>query len=488
MRGVGGWIAGGAALEALALAPARAEEARVTPAAVRLRPEIEPVVRWIETTPRDAILARAAEELRKGLTYRQLLAGLFLAGIRNIKPRPVGFKFHAVMVVEAAHQLGLDAPQSERLLPLFWALDNFKASQDRDVQEGDWTLGPVDEAAVPGPSKARQAFVEAMDRWDAAAADAAVAGLCRAAGAGEVVEILWPYGIRDWQNIGHKIIFTAHAVRTLHTIGWEHAEPVLRSLVFGLLNGSPGDTTAPYAQSVTLAGKARADWASGKPDPAATTALLETLRQAKPEDAARDAADALGRGVAPEALWDAALLAAGELLMRQPGIVALHAWTASNSLHHAYLASGKDATRLAALFQAFAWIPLYRETARSRGVLPDSPRIDVLEPDEAGAAGGVEAVFQDLAKDRLAAARRAMAVVVKDGSAKPFVDAARRLTLTKGTDSHDYKLASAVFEETRLATEAWRPRLLAASLFHQRAASEADSPITERARRAVGGG
>jgi len=29
------------------------------------------------------------------------------------------------------------------------------------VQEGDWTLGPVDESAVPAADKARAAFVEA---------------------------------------------------------------------------------------------------------------------------------------------------------------------------------------------------------------------------------------------------------------------------------------------------------------------------------------
>ena len=35
-------------------------------------------------------------QLKDGLSYRSLLAGLFLAGIRNIKPRPVGFKFNTV--------------------------------------------------------------------------------------------------------------------------------------------------------------------------------------------------------------------------------------------------------------------------------------------------------------------------------------------------------------------------------------------------------
>ena len=104
-----------------AITPATADEAKVGPEMVHFRPEIEPVVRWIEETPREQIFEKAVTQLKDGLSYRSLLAGLFLAGIRNIKPRPVGFKFHAVMVINSAHLLGQTSAVSERLLPLFWA-------------------------------------------------------------------------------------------------------------------------------------------------------------------------------------------------------------------------------------------------------------------------------------------------------------------------------------------------------------------------------
>ena len=81
-------------------------------------------------------------QLKDGLSYRSLLAGLFLAGIRNIKPRPVGFKFHAVMVINSAHLLGQTSAVSERLLPMFWALDNFKASQAAGRPRGRLGAGP----------------------------------------------------------------------------------------------------------------------------------------------------------------------------------------------------------------------------------------------------------------------------------------------------------------------------------------------------------
>src|SRR5688572_10931801 len=204
-----------------------AAEAALDSRIVRLDPAIEPLVRLLENTSRDRVLEEVAARVRKGLPYRDVLAALLLAGVRNIQPRPVGFKFHAVLVVNSAHLASLASPDSDRWLPIFWALDHFKDSQARDVQQGDWTMGPVEEPAVPAPHKTRQAFVEAMNNWDEPAADAAAAGLARSAAPGEVFETFCRFGARDFRDIGHKAIYVANGWRTLQQIGWQHAEPVL---------------------------------------------------------------------------------------------------------------------------------------------------------------------------------------------------------------------------------------------------------------------
>jgi hypothetical protein len=207
-----------------------ADEVRPDPKVVRLEPEIEPLVRLLEETPRDKLLEEVAARIHRGTTYREILAALLLAGVRNIQPRPVGFKFHAVLVVNSAHLASISSPDEHRWLPIFWALDEFKRSQAQDVSEGDWTMAPVDESAVPRASQARAAFCAAMDNWDVAAADAAVAGLARSRGEDEVFEILFRYGCRDFRDIGHKAIYVANSWRTLQTIGWQHAEPAFRAL------------------------------------------------------------------------------------------------------------------------------------------------------------------------------------------------------------------------------------------------------------------
>jgi len=96
-------------------------------------------------------------------------------------------------------------------------------------------MAPVDESAVPPSHLARQAFITAMDRWDEAAADAAVAGLARTAGADELFDLFARYGVSRFRDIGHKMIYVSNSFRCLEAIGWQHAEPVLRSLAYALL-------------------------------------------------------------------------------------------------------------------------------------------------------------------------------------------------------------------------------------------------------------
>ena len=64
-------------------------ETRLDSDAVRFSPEIEATVRLLEETPRDKLLEAVAARLRKNkLSYREVVAALMLAGIRNVQPRP----------------------------------------------------------------------------------------------------------------------------------------------------------------------------------------------------------------------------------------------------------------------------------------------------------------------------------------------------------------------------------------------------------------
>src|SRR5262245_28802149 len=157
-----------------------AEDAKADPNLVRLDSDIEPLVRLLEDTPRDKLLEEVGSRVKKGLAYRDVLAALLLAGVRNIRPRPnVGFKFHAVLVVNSAHMAALAGPDKERWLPLFWALDNYRNSQAQNEKESGWRMKPVDELHVSTARKAEAEFVAAMTDWDEGKADTAAAAVAR---------------------------------------------------------------------------------------------------------------------------------------------------------------------------------------------------------------------------------------------------------------------------------------------------------------------
>jgi hypothetical protein len=356
-------------------------------------------------------------------------------------------------------------------------------------------MQPVDESAVPAASRARQAFIRAMDGWDESAADAAVTGLARAAGANEVFELFFHYGCRDFRSIGHKAIFVSSASRTLECMGWRHAEPVVRSLAYALLthhrepNPAESDLEPdrPWKRNRELASKIRPDWLDGKLDDAATAEMLSALRDGSADAACDQVVELLNRGIGPQSIWDALLGGAGELLMRQPGIIALHALTSSNALRYAYETSQNDATRRMLLLQNAAFLPLFRETMRVRGKLGDS-RVDRLEPisPEQVGPGAIEEILADVSGDRMTAARKVLGYLQKS-PAEPLIDAARRLVFLKGRNSHDYKFSSAVLEDCYRVSPRWRGPFLAAAVFNLRGSAGGDNPLVERTRSALKG-
>jgi hypothetical protein len=477
------------------LAPVSAAEAAPDPKMVALHPDIEPIVRLLEDTPREKLLEAVAARIHDGLSYRDVLAALLLAGVRNIQPRPVGFKFHAVLVVNSAHIASVASPDEHRWLPIFWALDHFKNSQADDKRQGDWTMPPVDESAMPTPDKAQAAFAAAMDNWDEAAADAAVAALARTAGMNEIFEIMFRYGARDFRDIGHKAIYVANSLRTLNLIGQQHAEPVLRSLAYALLehegeNPAKRDAPAdmPWRNNVERAKKLRADWTGGKVDQGATLEMLATLRQANEHEACEKVVEIINRGVNPQAIWDGLLVGSGELLARQPGIVALHAVTTSNALRYAWGTSGNDETRRMLLLQNAAFVPMFRQAMVARGGKLKDLNLDQLQPTslEGGEREPAEEIFADVSGDKMKAAGKVLAYLESHPDPTELVDAARLLIFLKGNNAHDYKFSSAVLEDHLNVSPAWRGRFLASSVFNLRGSGDRDNALVQRTRSALG--
>lgn len=474
-----------------------ADEVKAGVKRVRLEPDIEPLVVLIEDTPREKVLEAVAERMRNGTSYQELLAAVFLAGVRGIQPRPVGFKFHAVLVINSAHLASLASPEKERWLPLFWAIDNFKNSQRQNKEQGNWSMAAVEEAKLPSAAQARNQFVKAMDDWDEAGADRAVTALARQAGAGEILELFYRYGARDFRDIGHKAIYVANSARTLNTIGWRHAEPVLRSLAYALLEhegSNPAKRDAepdmPWRENLARAKEIPATWQAGRRDAASAGSFLQGMRGTSAADASAHCVEMLKSRVHPSSIWDGVFLRAGELLMQQPGIAGLHCVTSANALHYAYQASGNDETRRMLLLQAAAFLSLFAKTMATRqGGLKLDRRLDSLEKADTSEvpADAVTDILTTAGKDRLLAAQKALTFGERGGAeAHALMAAQRRLIFSKGTDSHDYKFNSAALEDFANVGPQWRNRFLATTLFNQKGLLDKDNNLIARVRGAMG--
>jgi len=472
-----------------------AEEVNVKPKHVQMQPEIEPLVHLIETTERTKLLEKVAAEIKRGVSYNQVLAALLLAGVKNVQPRPsVGFKFHAVLVVHSAHLASQASHDEHRWLPIFWALDEFKRSQQRDVNEGDWTMAPVDESAVPPAHKAAAAFTSAMDRWDVDAADAAVAGLVRGVGSNGVFELFCKYAVRDFRSIGHKAIFLANSWRTLQVIGWRHAEPVLRSLAYALLNhsGEPNpaendlEPDRPWRRHEKLLKAIGTEWSQGELSDDATTATLAAMRNADDEDAVDTVIELLNTS-SPQSIWDGLFLGGAELVARQPGIVSLHSLTSTNAIHYLYQTTRSEEMRKRLLLQNGAFVSLFREAAKRRGKLGDAKITDFAPPpskETLDAETQRNLILEQISTAPRDAPGNVLGYLRNGGDAKELLDAARLMVFFKGSGSHDYKYSSAIMEDFYAVSPGWRNRFLAASTFQLRGSGGKNNPVVERTQAA----
>ncbi len=483
-----------------------ANETQLPANMVTFHPDIEPLVRLLEETPRKEVIEKFAARILAGTSYRDVLAALLLAGVRNVQPRPsVGFKFHAVLVVNSAHLASLAAPDSDRWLPIFWALDYFKSSQERDVEEGDWTLSAVDESRLPSPQRARRAFRAAMESWDVEAADVATAALVRTVGAGEVFELMAHFGCRDFRSIGHKAIYVANAYRTLQCIGWRYAEPVLRSLSYALLNHNGEPNPSQSELSADAAWRMTQDklsavssrWEGGRVDSGATLTHLDTLRTASPTEAVAATVQLLDDGIAPQSISDALFLSAGEMLMQQPGIVSLHSATTTNAMQYAYRTAVRPLTRQELLLQNAAFIPYFREAMAARGQLgtdridqgslsPEKPSSDSPSPSTHEQPLGLDAIFATVSKDRGAAAEQMHQFLQAGGPPTDLINTARRLVFLKGSDSHDYKFSSAVLEDYYAVSPEFRNAYLSSSAYLLPGSGDRDNGLMTQVQQALG--
>ena len=285
------------------------------------------------------------------------------------------------------------------------------------------------------------------------------------------------------------MIYLANSWRTLQVIGWHHAEPILRSVVYALLDhdgSNPAQRDAPAdrpgRRNWELSADAPNQWEGGHSVEAGNSALLAVFRKESAAESAQALRQQWEKGAGSKAIWDAVFQGAAELLMRQPGLVSLHALTSTNAFYYCYRTTREERLRRYLLLQNVSFLPLFRGTPKD-SIL----QIDSLEPkaSDLEAKLALDDIFASLRQDKLGAAAKALAFLSEPERAGILIARARELIFEKGRDSHDYKFSAAVLEDYFHISPAHRNRYLAASLFSLRSSGENSNELSQRIRGAL---
>ncbi len=453
--------------------------------------DIESLLSLLEDTPRAQIIDRVVARIRAGLRYEDLLAALTLATVRNVQPYPdVGFKYHTVMVLQSVHLTTLGLPAAERWLPALWAVEYFKVTQDEERRTSGWTMPAQTSAKASSQTEAHSALTSALNRWDLEAADAAVIEFASVAPPQDVFTLLFQYAARDFRSIGHKAIAAANAHRILTLLGWQHHEPMLRSLVAAILNhdGEPNPATAELEadaagrQNETLLGAIPASWREGRLDSAASRDMLAVLREADALEASRAMVGLLQGEIAPMSIWHALHAAAAELMVTDPRIIALHAQTSANALHYAFRESDDPEAQKLMLLQCASFIPMFRDRIRGGNRLAS---LDALEPVPIGTsnAEALEDIFANERRAKSTTMGKSLSYLEAGGAVQPLVDRVRHYLVDTVNNSHDYKFAEAVFENYAWTPRSpWRDRCLGAGFVYFNGPGSRSNAVMREAR------
>lgn len=464
---------------------------------------LESLVDLILRTPRDQSVRVLSGELRRGLSYRHALAGLFHAAVRHQGT-------HEIAMMFSAHRISGELPVNESLLPMFWAFDSL-ARRIASVQPKEPVVRPLATGPLPSPAKATRVLHDAMQAQDRPTAELAAVALSRSIGARQTMELVWRYACRDGDDLGHKAIACANIWRALDAVGWEHAEIPLRYVLGGSAASARGtDSTYEGSRQRMTATLPRlpADWSSSDADHRATLEMYDLIRVARTTAAADLLCQQLvGGNVKAGSVWDAIHLSAADLLYRFKTREDMRGWpvhavTSSNALHYAFRIAMDDETRLLLLLQATSRISdqmtrrsLEKDFVRDR-------RIVDLEPTQipSRTEDAIEEIFtllprkrlNDMAGDAVArpkddeACRKAFTLLTVGATRAQYIQAACEYVNRKATwNAHDFKFPAAAFEDVNYISERWRPHFLAATVHALHGSASDDAPVFLQAREAL---
>ncbi len=215
---------------------------------VTFEPEVEELVHFVESTPRDDIIEATHAKLADGVSPEDLVRAGALAVVRSTE-LPMGHHGGPIHPICGAHPVGqmakrLDKPWAELAVVQFVALCN---KHVHSPEQGPYIMpemAPADsnnififreKKLVPeegGVDVTKETFRRSMRMAYPPAAEATMLYLLEnGVTAGEVLDIILDLAVPKNPNDDHFFLFPMYTWRALDQIGWEYAPVLLRPAV-----------------------------------------------------------------------------------------------------------------------------------------------------------------------------------------------------------------------------------------------------------------
>jgi hypothetical protein len=282
----------------------------------------ESLVCLLQETPTERLLPVLAERMQQGTTLLDLVAAAALANARTFGGEDyVGY--HSMMALSPSFAMAQELPTARQALPVFKVLyRSCNRIQEKGGRKHE-VLHAVESAALPKGQTGADGLHAAIQKKDKQQADRLFAGLVRQSPEDAYNALLESV---DDQTEVHRVVLAYRVWDIYNLLGKEEAETLLRQSVHYCVDAEryqqPTTWESPKTLLPRLLDKFRLmNGNDGKrtADDSWVETMCKTIFESKPEQAAEAAAAALAEGMDPNALAEAIILAANQLLLRDPG-------------------------------------------------------------------------------------------------------------------------------------------------------------------------
>jgi hypothetical protein len=279
---------------------------------------LEPLVRMMQETPPDRLLAAIVSKLRGGVDLRQLTAAAALANARTFGGEDY-IGYHTLMALSPAFHMAAELPAELKPLPILKVL--FRNSNQIHEKGGR----KAEVLKVVRPDGAHHSAKELRDIVRKGNMDAAeeVFGSVAQGSPEDAFNVLLE-SVHDDTEV-HRTVLPYRAWDLLDIVGKEHAHTLLRQSLRYCVKAESWPRESREKQRALLPKLLEEnhllDRAAGKreADDAWIDQFTKTLFNSTAEQAATAAAAAIAEGIAPAAIGEAISLTANQLVLRDLG-------------------------------------------------------------------------------------------------------------------------------------------------------------------------